>query len=73
MARKKKPFQNHGNTDKSFNPICGSSGFISGIVKLPNGKIERRKGIMQDLMEIEGVNSEKIDKEQYYLEVMGIE
>jgi len=63
----------HGNTDKSFNPICGSSGFISGIVKLPNGKIERRKGIMQDLMEIESVNPEKIDKEQYYLEVMGIE
>jgi hypothetical protein len=24
-------------------------------------------------MEIEGVNPEKIDKEQYYLEVMGIE
>ena len=48
------------------------SGFINGIVKLPNGKIERGKGIMQDLMDIEGVKPEKIDKEQYYLEVVGV-
>ena len=52
--------------------ICGSSGFINGIVKLPNGRIERRKGIMQDLTDIEGVKPEKIDKEQYYLEVVGV-
>ena len=65
----------HGNihnTDTIFNPICGRSGFINGIVKLPNGKIERGKGIMQDLMDIEGVKPEKIDKEQYYLEVVGV-
>jgi hypothetical protein len=55
----------HGNTDSSHNPICGSSGFINGIVKLPNGKIEKGRGIMQDLIEIEGVKPEKIDKEQY--------
>jgi ferredoxin-NADP reductase len=63
---------NINNTDKIFNPICGSSGFINGIVKLPNGKIERGKGIMQDLMDIEGVKPENIDKEQYYLEVVGV-
>jgi NAD(P)H-flavin reductase len=61
----------HGNTDSSYNPICGSSGFINGIVKLPNGKIEKGRGIMQDLIEIEGVKPEKIDKEQYYLQVVG--
>ena len=49
-----------------------ADGFINGIVKLPNGKIERGKGIMQDLMDIEGVKPEKIDKEQYYLEVVGV-
>ncbi len=62
----------HRNTNTVFNPICGSSGFINGIVKLPNGRIERRKGIMQDLTDIEGVKPEKIDKEQYYLEVVGV-
>lgn len=64
----------HGNANINtvFNPICGSSGFINGIVKLPNGKIERRKGIMQALMDIEGIKPEKIDKEQYYLEVVGV-
>jgi hypothetical protein len=59
------------NIDSIFNPICGSSGFINGVVRLPNGRIERGKGIMQDLVDIEGVKSEKIDREQYYLEVVG--
>src|ERR671932_1542541 len=61
----------HGNSESAFNPVCGSSGFINGVVKLPNGKIERRKGIIQDLMNIEGVKPEKIDKEQYYLQLVG--
>jgi ferredoxin-NADP reductase len=60
------------NIDSIFNPICGSSGFINGMVRLPNGRIERRKGIMQDLMDIEGVRPEKIDREQYFLEVVGV-
>lgn len=60
----------HENANNVFNPICGSSGFINGIVQLPDGKIERRKGIMQNLMEIEGVKTEKIDKEQFYLDMM---
>ena len=52
-----------------FNPICGSSGFISGTVKSgTTGKILKGRGIMQDLLEIEGVDAEKIDKEQYYLQ-----
>ena len=58
----------HGDAATTFNPICGSSGFINGTIKLPDGKIERRKGIMQNLIEIEGVKPEKIDKEQYYLD-----
>jgi ferredoxin-NADP reductase len=57
-----------GNIEKSFNPICGSSGFINGTIRLPDGKIKRGKGIMQNLLEIEGVRPEKIDKEQYYLQ-----
>jgi ferredoxin-NADP reductase len=61
----------HGNSESAFNPVCGSSGFINGVVKLPDGKIERRKGIIQDLMNIEGVKPEKIDKEQYYLQLVG--
>jgi len=40
---------------------------------LPDGRIERRKGIIQNLMDIEGVTPEKIDKEQYYLQLAGIE
>ena len=63
----------HGNSESAFNPVCGSSGFINGIVKLPDGRIERRKGITQDLMNIEGVKPEKIDKEQYYLQLVGSE
>ena len=63
----------HRNSESAFNPVCGSSGFINGVVKLPDGRIERRKGIIQDLMNIEGVKPEKIDKEQYYLQVVGAE
>ena len=59
----------HGNVESAFNPICGSSGFINGIVKLKTGSITRGRGIMQELMEIEGVKPEKIDKEQFYLDV----
>ena len=61
----------HENSNNVFNPICGSSGFINGVVQLPDGKFERRKGIMQNLMEIEAVKSEKIDKEQFYLDLAG--
>jgi len=63
----------HGDNESAFNPVCGSSGFINGVVKLPDGKIERRKGIVQDLMNVEGVKPEKIDKEQYYLQLVGAE
>ena len=63
----------HRNSESAFNPVCGSSGFINGVVKLPDGRIVRRKGIIQDLMNIEGVKPEKIDKEQYYLQVVGAE
>jgi ferredoxin-NADP reductase len=63
----------HGNSDRSFNPICGSSGFINGIVKMPDGRIEKGKGIMQNLIDIEGIRPEKIDKEQYYLQLIGAE
>lgn len=59
----------HGNTESAFNPICGSSGFINGLVKLKTGSIERGRGIMQELMEIEGVKPDRIDKEQFYLDV----
>jgi ferredoxin-NADP reductase len=59
----------HGNVDSAFNPICGSSGFINGIAKLKTGSITRGRGIMQELMEVEGVSSEKIDKEQFYLDL----
>jgi hypothetical protein len=63
----------HGNSESAFNPVCGSSGFINGVVKLPDGNVERRKGIVQDLMNVEGVKPEKIDKEQYYLQLVGAE
>ncbi|MDQ3838250.1 MAG: hypothetical protein M3297_03165 [Thermoproteota archaeon] len=57
-----------GDISDVFNPICGSSGFINGTVKSgTTSKIMKGRGIMQDLLEIEGVNAEKIDKEQYYL------
>jgi hypothetical protein len=52
-----------------FNPVCGSSGFINGTVKsATTGKILKGRGIIQDLVEIEGVKPEKIDKEQYYFQ-----
>jgi len=60
------------NVETSFNPICGSSGFINGVVRLPDGKINRGKGILQNLMEIEGVKPEKTDKEQFYLQQVGV-
>jgi len=58
----------HGNTKESFNPICGSSGFITGTSMGTDGKLEKRRGIMQDLMEVEGITADKIDKEQFYLD-----
>lgn len=60
-----------GKVEALFNPICGSSSFINGIVMLPNGKINKGKGILQNLMELEGVKPEKIDKEQFYLQQVG--
>ena len=56
------------NIETSFNPICGSSAFINGTVRLPDGKINKGKGILQNLMELEGVKPEKTDKEQFYLQ-----
>lgn len=58
----------HGNVESAFNPICGSSALINGTVKLDTGEIVRGRGIMQDLLEIEGVQPQKIDREQYYLQ-----
>jgi hypothetical protein len=58
----------HTNVRNSFNPICGSSAFINGTIRLPDGKIKKGKGIMQDLLEIEGISPDKIDKEQFYLQ-----
>ena len=58
----------HANVNDCFNPICGSSAFINGTRRLPDGRIIKGKGIMQNLVEIEGVKSEKIDKEQFYLQ-----
>jgi hypothetical protein len=60
-----------GKVETLFNPICGSSSFINGTVMLPNGKINKGKGILQNLMELEGVKPEKIDKEQFYLQQAG--
>jgi ferredoxin-NADP reductase len=59
----------HRNIESSFNPICGSSGFINGIVKRADGRVERGRGIMQNLLDIEGIRPEQIDKEQFYLQV----
>jgi len=58
----------HSNPNDAFNPICGSSAFINGTTRLPDGKIKKEKGIMQNLLEIEGIRPEKIDKEQFYLQ-----
>jgi ferredoxin-NADP reductase len=62
----------HHNVKESFNPICGSSGFINGIVKRADGRIEKGRGIMQNLLDIEGIRPEQIDKEQFYLHVEGV-
>ena len=56
------------NPKESFNPICGSSGFITGVSMDAAGRLEKRRGIMQELMEVEGVTADKIDKEQFYLD-----
>ena len=58
----------HETPKSTFNPICGSSGFIIGAVQGPDGKLVKGKGIMHDLMEIEGISAEKIDREQFYLD-----
>ena len=59
------------NIETSFNPVCGSSAFINGTVRLPNGKINKGKGILQNLIELEGIRTEKTDKEQFYLHQVG--
>lgn len=59
------------NVETSFNPVCGSSAFINGIVRLPDGKINKGKGILQNLIELEGIRSEKTDKEQFFLHHVG--
>lgn len=35
----------HGNVESAFNPICGSSALINGIVKLDTGEIVLGRGI----------------------------
>jgi len=63
---------NYGNNiETSFNPVCGSSAFINGTVRLPDGKIKKGKGILQNLRELEGIMPEKTDKEQFYLQQVG--
>lgn len=59
------------NIETSFNPVCGSSAFINGTVRLPDGKLSKGKGILQNLIEIEGIRPEKTDKEQFYLQQVG--
>ena len=59
------------NTKTSFTPVCGSSAFINGTVRLPDGKIKKGKGILQNLIELEGIMPEKTDKEQFYLQQVG--
>ncbi|HJR83999.1 MAG TPA: hypothetical protein VJ772_01380 [Nitrososphaeraceae archaeon] len=59
------------NIETSFNPVCGSSAFINGTVRLPDGTINKGKGILQNLIELEGIIPEKTDKEQFYLQQVG--
>lgn len=62
----------YGNDiETSFNPVCGSSAFINGTVRLPDGKINKGKGILQNLIELEGIRPEMTDKEQFYLQQVG--
>lgn len=56
------------NIETTFNPVCGSSAFINGTVRLPDGKLDKGKGILQYLIELEGIRPEKTDKEQFYLQ-----
>lgn len=56
------------NIETSFNPVCGSSAFINGTIRLPDGKLSKGKGILQNLIEMEGIRPEKTDKEQFYLQ-----
>lgn len=56
------------NIETSFNPVCGSSAFINGTVRLPDGKLSKGRGILQNLIELEGIRPEKTDKEQFYLQ-----
>jgi NAD(P)H-flavin reductase len=58
----------HENSKSVFNPICGSSGFIIGVTQGQDGKLVKGRGIMHNLMEVEGIPAEKIDKEQFYLD-----
>ena len=58
----------HDSPKSAFNPICGSSGFIIGVSQGQDGKLVKGRGIMQNLMEAEGIVPEKIDKEQFYLD-----
>ena len=72
MENRRELFQNiTGTSTPHLTPICGSSGFIKGIVKRADGRVERGRGIMQDLIDIEGVRPENIDKEQFYLQIDG--
>ncbi len=70
MGGRKELSKYHRESENS-NPICGSSGFINGIVRGQDGKVYRGSGIMQNLRDIEGIRSEKIDKEQFYLQSVG--
>jgi hypothetical protein len=63
-------FSNSDGTEEKTLKIS-QSGFINGIVRGPDGKVYRGGGIMQNLMDIEGIRSEKIDKEQFYLQSVG--
>jgi hypothetical protein len=58
----------HEDPKSAFNPICGSSGFIIGVTQGQDGKLVKGRGIMHNLMEVEGIGAEKIDKEQFYLD-----
>lgn len=64
-------YGNHIET--SFNPVCGSSAFINGTVRLPDGKLSKGRGILQNLIELEGIRPEKTDKEQFYLQQVSAE
>lgn len=57
-----------GTSHGIFNPICGSSGFINGVVRDTEGKLQKNKGVSQSLVEIEGVKPDMIDREQFYLD-----